>query len=213
MSLVSFNNVEENMRVVPELPYASVGTDAVVDPDGHPHPRLHGTFPRVLGTFRSGARRVLPDRGGPEDDVAGRAVVGWEGRLGEVRPGLPADLVLFDPSRWRTVATFESPAGGARRHRGCLGRRSAGGQGRRARLGRGRRRRMRPGAAQGAALVRHGPQAGGGGGGRRARRAAAGAAAQTQSVRACRASSAWAACRSIPASTPSTTTSSPPTSR
>jgi N-acyl-D-aspartate/D-glutamate deacylase len=37
------------------------------------------------------------------------AVVGWGGVLGEVRVGLPADLVLFDPDQIADRATFESP--------------------------------------------------------------------------------------------------------
>jgi N-acyl-D-aspartate/D-glutamate deacylase len=36
-------------------------------------------------------------------------IVGWGGRLGEIRPGLPADLVLFDPESIADRATYERP--------------------------------------------------------------------------------------------------------
>jgi N-acyl-D-amino-acid deacylase len=109
MSLVSFNNIEENVARFMSQPYTSIGTDAVVDHGGHPHPRLHGTFPRVLGRFvRELGVIDLPEA---IHKMTARAanVVGWGGRLGEIRPGFPGDLVLFDPAVVADRATFESP--------------------------------------------------------------------------------------------------------
>ncbi len=72
MSLVSFNNVEDNVARFMSQPYTSIGTDAVVNRGGHPHPRLHGTFPRVLGRFVRRARDARTARGDQEDDLSGR---------------------------------------------------------------------------------------------------------------------------------------------
>jgi N-acyl-D-amino-acid deacylase len=109
MSLVSFNNVEENVAKFMAQPYTSIGTDAVVDHGGHPHPRLHGTFPRVLGRFvRDLGVLELPEAVRKITSQAA-AVVGWQGVLGELREGLPADLVLFDPEVISDRATFEDP--------------------------------------------------------------------------------------------------------
>ena len=109
MSLVSFNNVEENVASFMSQPYTSIGTDAVVDRGGHPHPRLHGTFPRVLGRFvRELGVFSLPEAVRKMTSQAA-AVVGLGGRLGEIRPGFPADLVLFDPDLVSDRATFEAP--------------------------------------------------------------------------------------------------------
>jgi N-acyl-D-amino-acid deacylase len=61
-----------------------------------------GRFVRELGTFSlTEAVRKMTSQAA--------AVVGWEGRLGEIRPGLPADLVLFDPLTIADQTTFESP--------------------------------------------------------------------------------------------------------
>ena len=109
VSLVSFNNLEENVARFLAEPYCSVGSDAVVNPGGRPHPRLYGTFPRVLGRFTRDLHAVsLPEA---IAKMTGRAaaVVGLGGRLGEIRVGLPADLVLFDPAAVADRATFESP--------------------------------------------------------------------------------------------------------
>jgi N-acyl-D-amino-acid deacylase len=109
MSLVSFNNVEENVASFMSQPYTSIGTDAVVDRGGHPHPRLHGTFPRVLGRFvRELGVMSLPEAVRKMTSQAA-AVVGLGGRIGEIRPGFPADLVLFDPEVVSDRATFEAP--------------------------------------------------------------------------------------------------------
>jgi len=109
MSLISFNNVEENVAAFMSRPYCSIGTDAVVDYGGHPHPRLHGTFPRVLGRFVRELGTFSLTEAVRKMTSQAAAVVGWEGRLGEIRPGLPADLVLFDPLTIADQTTFESP--------------------------------------------------------------------------------------------------------
>jgi N-acyl-D-amino-acid deacylase len=109
MSLVSFNNVEENVTRFLSQPYTSIGTDAVVDHGGHPHPRLHGTFPRVLGRYvRELGTLTLPEAVRKMSSQAAE-VVGWGGRIGAIKVGLPADLVLFDPATVMDRATFESP--------------------------------------------------------------------------------------------------------
>ncbi|MHB8245023.1 MAG: N-acyl-D-amino-acid deacylase family protein [Acidimicrobiales bacterium] len=109
MTLVSFNNVEENIARFFSEPYCSIGTDAVVNPSGHPHPRLYGTFPRVLGRYvRELGTVSLPEAVAKMTSRAA-AVIGQQGRLGEIRVGLPGDLVLFDPETVADRATFESP--------------------------------------------------------------------------------------------------------
>lgn len=109
MSLVSFNNVEENVARFLAAPYTSVGTDAVVDHGGHPHPRLHGTFPRVLGRFVRELGTIDLVQAIRKMTSQAAAVVGLAGRMGEVRPGMPADLVLFDAATVADRATFEEP--------------------------------------------------------------------------------------------------------
>jgi N-acyl-D-amino-acid deacylase len=109
MSLVSFNNVEENVARFMSQSYTSIGTDAVVDHGGHPHPRLHGTFPRVLGRYVRELGTLSLQEAVCKVTSKAAAVVGWDGRLGEIRPGLPGDLVLFDPDVIADRATFESP--------------------------------------------------------------------------------------------------------
>lgn len=98
---------EEDLERILRFPGAMIGSDGLPH-DVFPHPRLWGTFPRVLGRFVR-ERGVL----GLEDAVhrmTGKpaAVFGLEGR-GAVREGAFADLVLFDPATVIDAATFEDP--------------------------------------------------------------------------------------------------------
>ncbi|HUY61396.1 MAG TPA: D-aminoacylase [Candidatus Dormibacteraeota bacterium] len=108
MSVISFNNTEGNIARFIGQPFCSVGSDALVNPGGHPHPRLYGCFPRVLRTFvREQGTLSLPEA---VHAMTGRAAAAM-GRpeLGRVAVGAPADLVLFDPLTVADRATYEAP--------------------------------------------------------------------------------------------------------
>jgi len=89
-------------------PLVMIGSDGIPDLQGVPHPRLYGTFPRVLGRYvrdkgvldlNEAIRRMTSlscDRFGLVD--RGRVIVGGY-----------ADLVLFDPDVIADTATYEDP--------------------------------------------------------------------------------------------------------
>lgn len=88
-------------------PAGMVGTDSVFLGD-FPSPRTYGSFPRILGEFVRD-RELLPL---PEAirkmTSAPAARLGLRDR-GLVRDGYHADLVVFDPRRVRSPATYERP--------------------------------------------------------------------------------------------------------
>jgi|SRR5579864_352866 len=105
---------EPDVILALQQPWVSVGTDYEgTQPDGilgkeHPHPRAYGTFPHILNryvrqehiltleeairkfTSLPAQRMRLPDRG-------------------LVKPGMWADLVIFDPISVTDAATFQDP--------------------------------------------------------------------------------------------------------
>jgi N-acyl-D-aspartate/D-glutamate deacylase len=85
-----------------------VGSDGIPDLRGRPHPRLFGTFPRVLG-------RYVRERGilGLEEAVRRMTSLSADTfglvERGRVREGYWADLVLFDPATIVDTATYDDP--------------------------------------------------------------------------------------------------------
>jgi N-acyl-D-amino-acid deacylase len=50
VNMLSFNQSEENLRLAVTHPYSTIISDGFYV-KGRPHPRLYGTFPRLLGHY------------------------------------------------------------------------------------------------------------------------------------------------------------------
>lgn len=98
---------EEDMRRILAHPATMIGSDGLPQ-DPRPHPRLWGTFPRVLGRYcREEKLMTLTEAIRKMTGMPARRF-GLEQR-GLIREGFHADLVLFDPDRVQDTATFEAP--------------------------------------------------------------------------------------------------------
>jgi len=104
---VYFSMDESDMRTILEHPKTMIGSDGLPS-DPHPHPRLYGTFPRVLRRYCR-EESLLPleeavrKMTGLPADTFGLAL------RGRVAPGCFADLVVFDPAVVADTATFDDP--------------------------------------------------------------------------------------------------------
>lgn len=99
---------EEDVRRVLRHPASMIGSDGIPRPGGRPHPRLYGTFPRVLGHYaRDAGVLSLEAAIYKMTDLPARCF-GLH-RRGRIAPGYFADLVLFDPATLRDGSTFEEP--------------------------------------------------------------------------------------------------------
>jgi N-acyl-D-amino-acid deacylase len=102
---------EDDVRTVMAHPTTMIGSDGIPTLTGKPHPRLYGTFARVLGRYvRDLSVLSLPEAVHRMTGLPA-AKFGLAGR-GRIEPGAFADLVLFDPARVDDVATYDDP----RRH-------------------------------------------------------------------------------------------------
>ncbi len=109
-----FEMSEENTRLQMQQPWIKFSTDAGgVDPDrledrGLLHPRGFGTFTRVLGHY------VRNEGVLPLEDAVRKMTSAVADRLslrgrGQLRAGMMADVVIFDPATVADHATFDDP--------------------------------------------------------------------------------------------------------
>jgi N-acyl-D-amino-acid deacylase len=103
---------EEDVGSILADPRTMIGSDGLPN-DKFPHPRLWGTFPRVLGHYAREQRLFsIPEAVRKMTSLPARRF-GLKGR-GLVREGYAADLVLFDASAVTDSANFTAPMQPAR---------------------------------------------------------------------------------------------------
>jgi dihydroorotase/N-acyl-D-amino-acid deacylase len=106
-SIITESMNEENMVCFLSLPFAMVGSDGSPN-QGRPHPRLYGTFPRVI-------RRMVRELGALSIETAVHKMSGLTARrlglkeTGILRKGFKANAVLFDPLTFGDTATYDHP--------------------------------------------------------------------------------------------------------
>jgi N-acyl-D-amino-acid deacylase len=97
-------DVETNLRYRDMM----VGSDGIPDLKGKPHPRLFGTFPRVLGHYVRDRATLTLEEAVRRMTSLSADTFGLVER-GRVKKGFWADLVLFDPERVIDTATYDDP--------------------------------------------------------------------------------------------------------
>ena len=110
VGIVSFNMDADDVATLMTRPWTMTASDGGLVPweEGVPHPRNYGTFPRRIRRF------VVEERLQPLEDAI-RSMTSLPAQVyrmperGVIRPGLVADLVVFDPETFVDRATFTAP--------------------------------------------------------------------------------------------------------
>ncbi len=105
---VFFTMDEADVQRVVSHEQCMIGSDGIPTPGGKPHPRLYGTFPRVLEKYVR-EERLLSLEEGVRKMTSLPARRFKLGQRGELRQGWAADIVVFDPDTIADVATYEEP--------------------------------------------------------------------------------------------------------
>lgn len=105
---------EEDVRTLLRSPQALVGSDGNCVADygtvsqGRPHPRFYGTFPRVLGRYVHRERVISLQQAIFKMTGATARALRLQDR-GLLRPGMWADVTLFEPDVFLDLSTYEDP--------------------------------------------------------------------------------------------------------
>jgi len=107
VKIISETMNEDTVAAFLKLPFTMVGSDSSFS-QGSPHPRLYGTFPRVIRRFVR-ERKVL---------LLEEAIYKMTGlparrlklkKAGLIKKGFQADAVLFNPDTISDMATYDDP--------------------------------------------------------------------------------------------------------
>jgi len=111
---VYFHHSEDDMRYALRQPWVSIGSDGTAVTAegplaaGHPHPRYFGTFPRVLGRYVREEHVITLEDAIRKMTSANAAKVHQYDR-GLLRPGMAADVTVFNAATIVDNATYEQP--------------------------------------------------------------------------------------------------------
>jgi N-acyl-D-aspartate/D-glutamate deacylase len=105
---------EDDVRTALKHPLVGVGTDSGAQAEdgklseSKSHPRAWGSFPRILGRFVRDEHLLTLEEAVRKMTSKAAARVHLVDR-GVLRPGMMADITIFDPATIRDVSTFEDP--------------------------------------------------------------------------------------------------------
>ncbi len=103
---------EADVERVLQYRLTAIGSDGLPN-DPHPHPRLWGAFPKVLGHYCR--ERQLFSLEDAVHKMTGMSAARFNLKYrGIIREGAYADLVLFDPETINAAATFDTPTQAAK---------------------------------------------------------------------------------------------------
>ena len=108
ITMIDFMASEEDICAILRSPLSCVISDATYPTEGMPHPRVYGTFPRLLQHF-------VREKGALTWEQAIHKMTGRPAQRlrragkGVLAAGMDADLCVFDPEALRETGTYQEP--------------------------------------------------------------------------------------------------------
>jgi N-acyl-D-amino-acid deacylase len=106
VNMILHSMLEEDVRRILTNERVCVASDGLFG--GRPHPRVYGTYPRVLGHYVREENLLTVEEAVRKMTSLPARIMGLESK-GLVREGMDADLVVFEPEIVGTDADFDDP--------------------------------------------------------------------------------------------------------
>ena len=108
VTVVAFAMCEDDIKTVMTHPTTLIGSDGIELETGKPHPRVYGTFPRVLGKYVREEKVLSLEEAVSKMTSRPARKLGLKDR-GLIEDGMFADITVFDPEKIRDKATYRDP--------------------------------------------------------------------------------------------------------
>jgi N-acyl-D-aspartate/D-glutamate deacylase len=107
---ISFGMNEEDVRLIMKQDFVATASDggSQVKNESVPHPRSYGCFPRKVGRYAFEDKVVTPEHALRSASGLPADILKLTDR-GYLRAGSYADVVVFDPEKFRDTATYDDP--------------------------------------------------------------------------------------------------------
>ncbi len=108
-AMIDFIADEEDVADVLRAPFSGVISDATYPAAGMPHPRVYGTFVRLLEKYVYADKVLTPEAAVHKVTMQAAERFALTGK-GRIAVGMDADLCLFDPAQLHEPGTYTAPA-------------------------------------------------------------------------------------------------------
>jgi N-acyl-D-aspartate/D-glutamate deacylase len=108
--IVNFGMSEEDVQIIMKQPFVATASDGSSQVPGNtvPHPRSYGCFARKIGRYAIEEKVIALEQAIRSASGLPADILHLTDR-GYLKPGYHADVVAFDPNRYRDTATYEKP--------------------------------------------------------------------------------------------------------
>jgi len=102
----SYHSIESDVQNILQYRKSAIATDGLLG--GKPHPRTYGTYPRVLGRYSRKLNLFSIEEAIRMMTSLPARIMGLQ-QKGIIRSGNDADIVVFDPDKIGSEATYNNP--------------------------------------------------------------------------------------------------------
>lgn len=108
VTMIDFITCDEDIACILNHPGASVISDSIYPVGGRPHPRLYGSFPRIIQRYVYERRDITLQRAIELMTSAPAEALRLKGK-GRISAGMDADINIFDPKQLRENGSYGQP--------------------------------------------------------------------------------------------------------